>query len=424
MFRHFRPHLLTWFIAIALLAGPALRLHAQAAAPSASESAESHLGKGYDALKKDRYDVAVDEFRAALRLDPRLVLRARFPLGVALFELHRSDEARREFETVARETGDHPNVYYYLGRLDLEDGHFDDAIRHLNLALSKPPFPDTTYYLGFAYFKKGNLASAEKWLKEAVRINPQDARMRYQLGQVYRKEGKESEAAAALAQSEQLRRRDSEQSQLRTECAQKLEQASRDEAKAVCQKLYDPDDVDKLTELGTLYAQHGDLESALPILQRAAELAPQSPQTRYNLGMAYFQLGRFVEARATLADAVTRWPDLFEMNALYGAVLFRLGDVVAAYPVLQHAHQLNLEDAATGDLLYLSALGVAREHQGARQYPEAVKYFEEAAKLKPQEPAPHRGLADVYNATGHPTKAAAEQKEAQRLASLAGSPQN
>src|SRR3989442_3046248 len=93
---------------------------------------EAHLGKGYDALKLDRYDVAVSEFRAALEIDPKLVLRARFPLAVALFEQHKSDEARREFEIVQREVGEHPNVLYYLGRLDLGNRAFEKAIRKLN----------------------------------------------------------------------------------------------------------------------------------------------------------------------------------------------------------------------------------------------------------------------------------------------------
>src|SRR5260370_21481009 len=64
-----------------------------------SETLESHLGKGYDALKQDSYSVAATEFRAALRMDPKLTLRARFPLAVALFELHQPAEASREFET-------------------------------------------------------------------------------------------------------------------------------------------------------------------------------------------------------------------------------------------------------------------------------------------------------------------------------------
>src|ERR1700682_5445842 len=100
---------------------------------------EAHLGKGYDALKQDRYDLAATEFRAALDLDPKLVLRARFPLAVALFEMHKSDEARRELEAVRHETGDHPNVLYYLGRMDLEDRNFESAIRNLKEAATAKP---------------------------------------------------------------------------------------------------------------------------------------------------------------------------------------------------------------------------------------------------------------------------------------------
>ena len=115
------------------------------------ETIESHLGKGYDALKQDSYSVAATEFRAALRLDPELTLRARFPLAVALFELHEPAEARKEFGAVHKEVGDHPNILYYLGRLDLEERKFSGAIANLNEAAVKPPFPDTAYYLGFAY---------------------------------------------------------------------------------------------------------------------------------------------------------------------------------------------------------------------------------------------------------------------------------
>jgi Tfp pilus assembly protein PilF len=75
-----------------------------------STEPEMHLGRGYDALKQGRYDEAASEFQTALRLDPKLVMRARFPLAVALFELKQSAAARREFEAVRREAGDHPNV--------------------------------------------------------------------------------------------------------------------------------------------------------------------------------------------------------------------------------------------------------------------------------------------------------------------------
>jgi tetratricopeptide (TPR) repeat protein len=388
-----------------------------AAQAAPADSPDAHLGRAYDALRDDRYEVAAAEFRAALKLDPKLTLRARFPLAVALFEMKKPKEARQEFEAVRREAGDHSNISYYLGRLDLDELHYESAIRNLNQAIAQPPFPDTAYYLGFAYFKQGDLAAAEKWLKQAVQLNPHDARVQYQLGLVYRKQGREQEAKQAMALSGEQRQRDSSQSQLRLECAQKLDQAPREEAHAVCEQLYDPDDAEKLTELGTIYGQHGDVEAALKPLRRAAELAPQSPQMQYNLALAYYQLKQFEEARKPLSNALTRWPDIFQLAALYGAVLSKLGEDIPAYQVLQHAHALNAQDSATADLLYLTTLSLARKAQSARQYPDALRYFREAAKLKVQEPAPHRGLADVYKLTGRSMQAVTEQREADRLAS-------
>ncbi len=132
--------MLVWLACLACSFLPCLAQNADGAKAATSESPKTHLGKGYDALKLDRYDEAVQEFRAALAADPSLVLRARFPLAVALFESHKADEARSEFETVRREVGDHPNVLYYLGRLDLDGLNFAGAIQNLSKAARKTSF--------------------------------------------------------------------------------------------------------------------------------------------------------------------------------------------------------------------------------------------------------------------------------------------
>jgi len=349
---------------------------------AADDTAEGHLGRGYDALKQDRYEQAVSEFRAALRIDPKLVMRARFPLAVALFEMKQNSESRREFEAVRRDAGDRPSVAYYVGRLDLNDRNYAAAVRNLTKAMAKPPFPDTAYYLGLACFKQGDPAAAEKWLKEAARANPRDPLAPYQLGMVYRQQGREEQARQAFAQSADLRQRDTNESALRTECAQKLDSGPRAEARALCARLYDPDDAARLTMLGTIYGEHGDPEDALPLLRRAAELEPQSPQMQYNLAYTYFRMGRFAEARAPISQAVARWPDLFQLNVLYGAVLANLGEDVEAHRVLGRAHQLNAQDPAAANLLYTVTLRLARAAQAAHQDADAARYLQEAAALK------------------------------------------
>jgi tetratricopeptide (TPR) repeat protein len=401
-------------VSLAVCAG-VCRAAAQESSPANPATAEAHLGRGYDALKQDQYNVAATEFRAALAQDPALAERAQFPLAVALFEMHQPSEARREFDALRRQLGDHPNILYYLGRLDLEASDFKGAIQNLSHAAAKPPFPDTVYYLGFAFLKQHDLTDAEKWLKVAAQLIPQDSRVGYQLAKVYREQGREEEAKQVLAHSEELRQRDENDVRVKQECAQKLKQGLKEEARATCQQLYDPDNAERLTSLGTIYGQHGDLESALQCFQRAAEVAPQSPQMQYNLALTYYQLNQFAKARAPLERALERWSDLFQLNALYGAVLAKLGEDASAYQALRHAHELNPQDSGTTDLLYFTTLQLAQKAQQTREYPHSLRYLQEAANLRPDQAEPHRRMAEIYSLTAHAAQASAEQREADRL---------
>jgi tetratricopeptide (TPR) repeat protein len=396
----------------------------QPGSPAEHDSTEEHLGRGYAALKNDRFEEAAGEFRAALALDPSLVLRARFPLAMTLFELHQPEEARREFEAVRREVGDHPNIMYYLGRLDFTDGKFDEAIQKLTVAAAKPPFPDTDYYLAFAYLKRGDKASAEKWFLKAAELDPQDPSVQYQLGRLYTDLGRREEAQKAFALSQALRRREEEKSQLGLDCNRKLAEGSVQAARSECEQLFDPNDPEKLAMLGTIYGQHGFYEEAGPPLRRAAELMPNSPQMQYNLALNYFRLKQFQEARIPLAKATIRWPDLFQLNALYGAVLFNLDDQQTAYAVLRHAHELNPQDAGSRDLLYRVSLLLAQRSSTAKQFSVSLQYLEEAAELRPMDTEPHRLMVGLFDAMGEKARAAEERKEVERLSVVAQSHAN
>jgi Flp pilus assembly protein TadD len=380
------------------------------------ETPEAHLGAGYENLKNNRFEAAAREFQAALALDPKLVMQARFPLAVSLFELHQTEEARREFEAVRREVGDHPNIEYYLGRLNLSEGKLDAAILELSRAAANPPFPDTAYYLGYAYLKRHDLKPAEQWLLKAAELAPRDAAVQYRLGLLYSEAGRKEQAQRAYSISEQLRQRDAEVDRLRVDCKQRLNQGSLDDACQVCEQLFDPNDAEKLTMLGTIYGERGYYAEALKPLRRAAELSPGSPQMQYNLAFDYFQLNRYAEAREPLAKAVERWPDLFPLNALFGAVLYKLGEELPAYQALRHAHELSPQDPATATTLYDVILSLARKALARKQYAESQQYLGEAARLRPQEPEPHRLLAQIYDVTGQHSQAAEERRQLERLA--------
>src|ERR1700693_4636658 len=93
-------------LGIALCVAPYLLVHA------AEDTAEAHVGKGYEFVQEDRYKEAALEFQRALALNPRLV-RARYQLGVCLFALGERDESQRQFELVRKETAGDASVLYY-----------------------------------------------------------------------------------------------------------------------------------------------------------------------------------------------------------------------------------------------------------------------------------------------------------------------
>jgi tetratricopeptide (TPR) repeat protein len=145
-----------------LLLSTTLCRNSKAHPVEAFEKPQTHVGKGY--VQDEQYQEAAREFQAALTADPHLV-RARYQLAVCYFALGRRPEARQEFQRVRAETGDDPKVIYYPGRLDLLEADFDSSIRRLKSISAAPPFPDTDYYLGFAYLKTNDLEEAEKWLR-------------------------------------------------------------------------------------------------------------------------------------------------------------------------------------------------------------------------------------------------------------------
>ncbi len=360
----------------------------------ASETVQAHIGKAHEDLKDQRYREAAEEFDAALKLDPHLV-DVRYELGVCYFAIGQRKEARQELERVRTETEDNSAAIYYLGRLDLVEGNLDFAIRLLNGLMSKPPFPDAAYYLGSAFLKKGDAAAAEKWLRLAADANPGDFRIPDHLARLYQKLGRRQDAEREYARSAELRQHYDAAAQQATDCSRALDTQSHEEARTTCQRLFVPDDPDKLTTLGMLYGKHGDYADAIEPLERAARLDPDSSEVQHDLGLTYFRLKQHQRARGPLEKAVELRPDFFGSNALLGATLYALREDEAAYRVLDHAHRLNPEDADTADLLFKTALVLAQTKAASRQYGESLRYLQKAEELHPADPEVRRRLAQV-----------------------------
>ena len=124
-----------------------------------------------------------------------------------------------------------------------------------------------------------------------------------------------------------------------------------------------------------LAAQHRTAE-ALPELQLAAKLRPDSAEQHYNLGTALAELGRNQEAVTELTEAVRLQPDDADAHHRLAVAWEILGKANEAAGEFARVAQLQPQDAVSQ---YTLALALAR----AGRLGEAIDHFSEAVRLKP-----------------------------------------
>jgi|YNPMSStandDraft_1061717.scaffolds.fasta_scaffold38566_2 tetratricopeptide (TPR) repeat protein len=82
-----------------------------------------------------------------------------------------------------------------------------------------------------------------------------------------------------------------------------------DEAEAMANRALaqDANNPIYLDTLGWIYYRQGRYAQAVQVLEQAVQDAPQEPEIRYHLGMAYWRRGRLPEARVELRKAANLW---------------------------------------------------------------------------------------------------------------------
>jgi len=311
---------------------------------------EAHLSRGSQLMAQQLFDEAAAELEKALALNPKDA-RARFEYAVCLLSLGRNDEARKQFEQVEKERGESHAITYYLGQLDLLSNDYASAIKRLSAVADDPAFPDAAFHLGSAYISSGDVDNGIKWLERAVKVEPNDYRVHYRLARAYSTAGRQPDATREYALYTKLLNEHKETETDVRACSDALRAQPPAAAQAVCHRMYDPNDPEKLTLLGQLYGDGGAFEQALDPLQRAAQLDPNSYEAWHNLGLTYFRLQRYKDARAPLEKAVALHPEVYGSVVMLGATLYMLGDDAAALLVLERAHRLNPSDAQTEAVL-------------------------------------------------------------------------
>jgi tetratricopeptide (TPR) repeat protein len=199
------------------------------------------------------------------------------------FVLHRLNRPTESLETYTRAaaittpTGDDLKVVG-LNYVLLDD--YADAIQWLKKSVEvQPTHKDAWYYLGRAYYSKGQLREARAAFEKVLELHPQDTKAQTNLGLVLETSGQTEAAIEAYRTAIAWQEKGGEASE------------------------------QPYANLGSLLLERGRAQEAVGALEKAVAMAPRNAFCHLKLGIAYRQLGRLQESEQQLNQATTLEPE-------------------------------------------------------------------------------------------------------------------
>jgi tetratricopeptide (TPR) repeat protein len=195
---------------------PAALELARKTAQAFPRSEPAYRAKGMVEMKMDLFTDAVGSYSQALKLNPQS-LEAAVGLASARWSAGMRDEAEAEFQSLLKKHPRNASVYEAYGSL-LLNGATDDATQERAAALLEKAVqldssrPEPHYQLGMLDLKKSpggasrdSLRQALEQLETAARLGLNESKIHYALARVYRRLGRENDAAKEMEAYQKLK---------------------------------------------------------------------------------------------------------------------------------------------------------------------------------------------------------------------------
>lgn len=252
----------------------------------------------------------------------------------------------------ARQTRVDPPTALALAEALEREGRYADAGEIYRRLLEQlPGDAGLLHNLGLAHRRLGDLAAAERQIREAIRIDPSKAVFHNSLGAILRQANRLGEAENCYRQALTVWEAYAE---ARYNLGLLLESTGRLDEAIECQRLtlaYQPAYVRARSRLGVLLHRRGDLLAAHEVLAAAAAAEPTLFEAQYYLGWVLADQGRHDEALAALRRAQALRPDSFEVEQALANTLRDAGQHEAALDQYWRLLELRPERAATHEEL-------------------------------------------------------------------------
>jgi tetratricopeptide (TPR) repeat protein len=194
-----------------------------------------------------------------------------------------------------------------LGELYLAQKNFPLAQATFSRAISITPAWWLPYRnLALARYATGDLEATFAAYEAGIKAAPEEVQLVSELALLYEQKGRVDDAIARYDAIYKLNPRSQfiANNLAMLLATYKSDQASLDRARDLTATFAASDDGRLLDTNGWVHFKRAEYTAALPVLERAVERAPKSPELRYHLGMAEFKAGRMDRARSDLEAAL------------------------------------------------------------------------------------------------------------------------
>ena len=274
---------------------------------------------------QDNLDKAVDSCRMAITINPENPAPYLRIAGIynSLGEWERSIDVYQELLDVRQSFAPAMNDLAYL--YALQGINLDRAMELGQKAVElRPNDPNARDTLGFVAYQRGALLVAQRYLREAIEMQPQHPVFHYHLGKVRVSQDKYSQAGQSLKRSLELG----------------LSGEMKLEAQDLLDQLAGKSD---LRQQVINLLQEGNVDHALQMVREAQKKAPENAALSFLLGRVYQEKGSQLMSEKYLSRAV----ELDEHNGLYrlhlGKLLFAAQAFDRAEAQLTKAVKLGLD---------------------------------------------------------------------------------
>jgi len=161
-------------LAVLLLAGCASSAEREADREKLNKLAETHVLLGSSYLQRGQLDVAKVELDKALKLVPKHS-QANNIMAVLQWRFKDYDKADRLFRKALASDENNASAQHNYGAFLCDNGKINEGVRHFDSAAANPLYSyaaEVNLNAGICLMKKPAPAAAEKYFREALRLNP------------------------------------------------------------------------------------------------------------------------------------------------------------------------------------------------------------------------------------------------------------